>query len=198
MAFKFTRDFYIPDGYELIAKDERFGFEVHGKWGDRPVAVAFGGKRSKPDWHYSFKNDLALNDKIARTLAGFIAQEERKKLRAVERKKPHDVKVGDVFQCSWGYDQTNVDFYQVVELVGAQSCKIQKIAQHREVTGIDQGVCTPAKNNFIGDARVRRINNAYNEPSVRIYDFASAYRIKPILTVANSPIYATSGWSSYA
>ena len=31
-------------------------------------------------------------------------------------KKPvADVKVGDIFASSWGYDQTNVDFYQVLK-----------------------------------------------------------------------------------
>ena len=28
------------------------------------------------------------------------------------------LKVGDVLRSSWGYDQTNVDYYEVVELVG--------------------------------------------------------------------------------
>jgi hypothetical protein len=27
----------------------------------------------------------------------------------------NDVQVGDIFHCSWGYEQTNCDFYQVVE-----------------------------------------------------------------------------------
>lgn len=29
---------------------------------------------------------------------------------------PTPVKPGDIFRCSWGYDQTNVDWYQVVKL----------------------------------------------------------------------------------
>jgi hypothetical protein len=33
------------------------------------------------------------------------------------------VKVGDFFSCSWGYDQTNVDFYEVVGLT-AKSVKL--------------------------------------------------------------------------
>lgn len=26
----------------------------------------------------------------------------------------HDIKIGDIFYNSWGYDQTNIDFYQVI------------------------------------------------------------------------------------
>jgi len=37
----------------------------------------------------------------------------------------HNVKVGDWFYCSWGYDQTNVDFYRVVG-VTPKSVKIQQ------------------------------------------------------------------------
>jgi len=36
----------------------------------------------------------------------------------------HSVKVGEFFVCSWGYDQTNVDYYRVVG-VTPKSVKIQ-------------------------------------------------------------------------
>ena len=198
MGFKITREFYVPADYTLLAKDERFGFEVYGKFGDKPCAIAFGGKRSKPDWHFSFRTEQKLNEKIASTLAGFIADQERKQQRAAERLKDHDVVVGDIFSCHWGYDQTNVEFFQVVGLVGKHSCKIQKIGQHREETALDQGVCAPAKDHFVGEPRVRRINAAYGEPRVRIYDFASAVRIKPILKLGNAPVYSSSHWTAYA
>jgi hypothetical protein len=32
---------YIPQGYELIAKDERFGFEVYGQLTPRIVAICY-------------------------------------------------------------------------------------------------------------------------------------------------------------
>ena len=38
-----------------------------------------------------------------------------------------DVKVGDVFYSSWGYEQTNVDFFQVVALVGKKSVRIREV-----------------------------------------------------------------------
>jgi hypothetical protein len=30
----------------------------------------------------------------------------------------HNVKVGDIFNTSWGYDQTNVEFFEVVDVRG--------------------------------------------------------------------------------
>jgi hypothetical protein len=43
------------------------------------------------------------------------------------------VKVGDIFYCSWGYDQTNVNFYEVIRLTG-QGVEVQPIAS-RAVEG---------------------------------------------------------------
>lgn len=41
------------------------------------------------------------------------------------------VKVGDIFSTSWGYDQTNVDFFQVVELVGNLSVRVREVYPER-------------------------------------------------------------------
>lgn len=35
--------------------------------------------------------------------------------------------VGDIFVCSWGYDQTNVDFFQVVALAGESSVRVRQV-----------------------------------------------------------------------
>lgn len=43
------------------------------------------------------------------------------------RKFDFDVKVGDLFYCSWGYEQTNVDFFQVVALVGTKSVRVKEV-----------------------------------------------------------------------
>lgn len=40
----------------------------------------------------------------------------------------HGVKVGDLFCISWGYEQTNNDFFQVVALVGKQSVRVRQVS----------------------------------------------------------------------
>ena len=35
-------------------------------------AMAFGGKRTKPDWHFQFKDETRLKAKIEETLKGFM------------------------------------------------------------------------------------------------------------------------------
>ena len=43
------------------------------------------------------------------------------------------VKVGDIFRNSWGYEQTTVDFYQVVR-VSAKSVWVRRIKGDTAVT----------------------------------------------------------------
>ena len=51
---------------------------------------------------------------------------ERAKAAKVKTNK-FGVKVGDFFSASWGYEQTNADFFQVVELVGASSVRVREV-----------------------------------------------------------------------
>lgn len=52
------------------------------------------------------------------------AAEKPAKPEAVNK---YGVKVGDIFEASWGYEQTNVDFFQVVALVGASSVRVRQV-----------------------------------------------------------------------
>lgn len=46
----------------------------------------------------------------------------------------YGVRVGDIFEASWGYEQTNVDFFQVVELVGKTSVRVREVYPERIAT----------------------------------------------------------------
>ena len=39
----------------------------------------------------------------------------------------HSFKVGDILASSWGYEQTNVDLYQVVELNGVSMVTVKRV-----------------------------------------------------------------------
>lgn len=43
------------------------------------------------------------------------------------QKNKFGVQVGDIFSASWGYDQTNVDFFQVIKLVGNCSVRVREV-----------------------------------------------------------------------
>lgn len=43
------------------------------------------------------------------------------------KKNYFGVKVGDLFHASWGYEQTNNNFFQVIELVGEKSVRVVEV-----------------------------------------------------------------------
>ena len=91
----------------------------------------------------------------------------------VEQPKPK-VNVGDIFVCSWGYDQTNIDYYKVLE-VKNKSVVIAGIGQNRTYTGHMQGECTPVPN-AVGNKRItKRIIPNGDSVSLKMTSYSWAY-----------------------
>jgi len=66
--------------------------------------------------------------------------------------------VGDILYSSWGYDQTNVDFYQVTALVGDKRVKIRPLAKKvvsYGSSGEDKVAAVP--NKFVGPELMRMV-----------------------------------------
>lgn len=101
----------------------------------RMVAVGFIGKAAKSCFNYRFKDQEALGAYCDKWANGILEWEANK---VAERKaasaKPQPFKVGDVLYTSWGYDQTNLDFYEVTKVVGNKMVEIREI-HGREVPG---------------------------------------------------------------
>ena len=82
-------------------------------------AIAFAANQNKPLWHTSFGNEASRRRAIEETIKERKAFLERKQKQQEERKQfVHSFKEGDILSSSWGYDQTNVDFYQVTKVIG--------------------------------------------------------------------------------
>lgn len=134
--FKMDRDWYIPKDY-----DEKLEYDdvkaviylytvEYGPYAGKPAAVAFSGKRQKPDSHTSFTDEAHRSRRIESYIEGLRANKKWKDDQKAERVAfEHDYKVGDILTCSWGYEQTNIDFYQVIEVKTAKTIVIQEIAQ---------------------------------------------------------------------
>ena len=93
-------------------------------------------------------------------------------LKEVVQSNP--VKVNDIFYTSWGYDQTNIDFYMVVEVLKS-SVKVVSIGEDRTYTGTMQGTCVPNLNHRSDKILTKRINVINNKPSFKVASYAHAY-----------------------
>lgn len=72
----------------------------------------------------------------------------------------HNVKVGTIFYTSWGYEQTNVNFYEVIELVGKCTLVLQELEQIRTPDGYGlSGNTNPVPSSYIGNPFRKRINS---------------------------------------
>ena len=188
---------WVPPGFELIREVPELGVQVYSKTKPSILAIFFGGKRGKSDWYYSFRSVDAMNAKIDDTINSIQQSKIAVARRRAERAAPTNVAVGDVFRCSWGYDQTNIDYFQVIEVSGAY-VTVREIGQMAEETGFMSGNCVPALNQFRGEPMRKKIQNCGGEPYFKVYSFANAYRMKPVAKVANVPVFKSSYWSAYA
>lgn len=78
-------------------------------------------------------------------------QIETKKENAKEKAKkliPSIYSVGDILYHSWGWEQTNIDYYQIIKVTKA-SIVLREISQVKEYTHDMSGNCTPIPNEFI-------------------------------------------------
>ena len=84
------------------------------------------------------------------------------------------IKKGDIFVSSWGYDQTNVDFYEIVDVKG----KIVVIREiHKRVTPGSHGSdkVMPIPGNYDGEPMRKRPSYRNGKPSIKMTDYAWAY-----------------------
>jgi hypothetical protein len=116
-------------------------------------AIGYSGKREKNDFHYSFSSMEKLIAHVSLYLANMALSANAnliKKSEEKERNSKVSCEVGQIFKCSWGYDQTNVDYYQVTEVKG-KKVTLRAIGA-KTVNGTSGFMCcqvTPDKDNFL-------------------------------------------------
>ena len=95
----------------------------------------------------------------------------------VERPLPI-VKVGDIYVSHWGYDQTNVDYYQVIQ-VKSKTAVLNQIGSNRTYTGPMNGTCVP-DTSVMGRKSIAKRILALNEDETyfKLTSFSSAFRWK--------------------
>src|SRR5690349_3099835 len=87
-------------------------------------------------------------------------------------------KVGDILYSSWGYDQTNGDFYQMVE-VKTRAVVIKPIVKRRleQNAGFMSAYVLPIKDAFVKDAKpmLRLPEPSDNSYCLKIDDYEHAW-----------------------
>ena len=178
MRARMTREFFRPSASVnavMQSIDSVPGSEVYRyeNSNGQPVAMAFGGKRAKPDFYFRFPSVERMEAKIEEWTANQISRAASSKARRKEKNGGHTLKVGDVLNSSWGYDQTNVDFYQVVEVPSKCFVIVRKISGYSESNNGPSVRVKPSRDAFISEPK-RYKSGESNTISVASY--ANAYK----------------------
>ena len=152
--FKLTREFYEPKEGRYAEKIVQGDTVVYVETDLKTVKV-FGGKRAKSDSYIQYRTpeqaQSAIKSLLERRAANEVENAKYKAERKAKNSAPRTFKVGDILHGSWGYDQTNNDFFQVVEIVSPRKIAVKKIGKTYRQSGHDCGYVTAAKDSFISD-----------------------------------------------
>ena len=182
-GLKLDRDFYKPSYAELVPVDVGgFNAEVYKyDFAGNLYAIGFYGKRAKPSFHYRYGSEKSRDEAIQRYIDGWNATVEYKQKLRDERKSAHTLKEGDILYSSWGYEQTNIDFYQVTRVISDKMVEIRQIASDmpKGETGFMSGMVVAIKDKFVGDP-MRKRANATNYVRIASYAGAGKWDGKPL------------------
>lgn len=185
-----------------ISKNEQYG-SIEIAFDEKPseaVRTALKGIRFrwngvKKIW-YGFADEDTTRKAIEGAESGEGVTSEGERPKAAKANK-YGVKVGDIFSASWGYEQTNVDFFQVVEVVGSQSVRVREVylpmTDERAVSGmsadrtykITNEILPPAPHSvFIEDQErgdIKRLKSYHadgvSNPQFKLSSFADAHKV---------------------
>lgn len=86
------------------------------------------------------------------------------------------VEIESIFAASWGYEQTNVSYYQVIALRGKKTVIVRKIrGEVIDRSGTMSGTLKPVPGAFLGEAMTRRLKTQGGEVLIGIADYINAY-----------------------
>lgn len=93
----------------------------------------------------NFAKSVAENNNVVD-----VAIDQQKVIKHNTVKNIHNVKVGDIFYTSWGYDMTLVYFYQVIRVTPKMASVKEIRSKIVEGDGFI-GKCIPVKDSFVND-----------------------------------------------
>lgn len=139
-----VRSRYVPKEAVEVKHPEELGVAYVYRIKETAYGViAYGGKRNSADFHFSYKTIEQAHEKIENWFSNLQAHRELMLTRRAESFAPHAFVIGDIVTNSWGYDQTNVDWYRVVH-ASRNFVWLQPICANLEETGFMSGQSVPA------------------------------------------------------
>jgi hypothetical protein len=200
MRFKFTREFYIPKGATKVTDKLSDAVAYLYPWTNGKAGAAiFFGKQAKPVTNYTYRDEARRNAAVG---LAFVSRRKSLAFKAERRAERTawvpDYKVGDLFRTCWGYDQTNVEYFEVIEAKGKYVI-VREIAQETITTGFNQGKTVPMPGQFLnpryeGDKQGLPLRRLAQKGGIKIDDVRSASLCKPEI-IGGVPVHQPAYYS---
>ncbi len=178
-SFRFTmdrKDYVSKDVWESAPRVnpqgtdvEAFKFQQAGKW----YVIGWAGKSNKPLGHYSVANEAradAIMTDWVNSRKESLRYKQQQKAEIARMRRDHSFAVGDILYSSWGYDQTNVNFYQITAVKGQKVVLREVKTKVVSESGYHENV-VPAPDQFHGPPLIRMVGPG----SIKIDDVSRAY-----------------------
>lgn len=145
---------------------------LHYKKGKLICLALFNEKGFKPEFVYSFATSESYNEYLTEKKKA-ITNAFNRNLQALKEYdlKKAEIQKGSILYSSWGYEQTNIDFYIVLNRKN-DFITIQEIGQIKTFQSSDSGTCIPDATNLIGEPFKKKISKY---ASVKFASFKSGY-----------------------
>lgn len=136
-----------------ITENKQFN-SIEIKFDEKPnKAITDGLKALRFRWHsvkgiwYGYK----ARETVEKVLNGQEVKTDKNTATKGEIVNKYGVKVGDIFEASWGYEQTNVNFLQVVKLCGESSVRVREVVLPRVKAECETGLSGDYTYNVVRD-----------------------------------------------
>lgn len=172
------------ENYSIVC-DSKQALIISYERNAHPILLSWTGSKTKPN-HYRYSSKEIRQNVIDKIL-------ETSKKEESSPKDASSVNIGDIFVSSWGYDQTNVDFYEVIEKRGKCTLFLRRINQTRYFESEMSGKCSPIRGEYIGDTFKKRLSN----DRIRFDSFRSGYKIETEV-IGGVELIPSFFWSFYS
>lgn len=171
-----TAHFRPENAQKIAMKNGGATFYLYNNHKGEPCVQLFIGKSRKPK-AFRFRDPVARTDYVSRVIANVQSRkEEADKLRKT-RNRPHNLDAGVILYTSWGYDQTNTEFYLVKEAPSKCFVTLQQIAAPlvKGEEGYMSGRRFPDPELLVGEPFRRKVDMSGARASVRIDSVVTAW-----------------------
>lgn len=173
---------WVPKG-SIKLEAEEINAVVYLYDNSRPCAVAYSGTRGKHDFNRVYNSVESRLERVNEWRKGMADHLKWKAEVRASRSKPHGLKNSTIFVFSWGYDQTNLNFYQVVSST-EHTVNVREIAQKSIPHGgygsmSDHRVAV--KDKFIGEEIRKKVQFSGDKPylSMASYGWCGIWNGEP-------------------